>query len=274
MNRKKEKRVYISGPQGPSERAKAYVERLRADGVEVFEDGTVASLQNCDVLLMILVAGESYRRAKADLNYALDHAKDVICLTIGEVQLDRGFAIQLGLATKIMDDADGPEKMLSVVRDGRRTVDREKRPVILLIVAAVIAIAVAAIIIDGRGRSEDTPGTVDNAVAADDLDMESSLRDALLANGLDKDGSGGISREELGDVQKLDLSNCDISDITPLVYAENLTELDLSGNEITDVTTLVALKKLHRLNLSGNPVEDMQMLDFLPELREVILDEH
>ena len=57
-------------------------------------------------------------------------------------------------------------------------------------------------------------------------------------------------------LEELDLSDCGVSDITPLAGLTNLTWLDLSSNSISDLTPLSGLTGLTYLNLSGNPIPD------------------
>ena len=56
-------------------------------------------------------------------------------------------------------------------------------------------------------------------------------------------------------LKKLDLSDNAISDISALVDLPELTELDLSNNKISDISPLMSVAKLKYLNLAGNRIK-------------------
>jgi len=68
---------------------------------------------------------------------------------------------------------------------------------------------------------------------------------------------------------QLDLSNNEISNISPLSELINLRELDLSNNEISDISILRGVLSLDTVNLEGNPLdlspgsETMQIIEEL-----------
>lgn len=72
-------------------------------------------------------------------------------------------------------------------------------------------------------------------------------------------------------LKKLDLSNNSISSISALVDIPGLTELDLSNNKITDISPLMSVTALEYLNLSGNNVKSVAALRELTGLRELNL---
>ncbi len=61
-----------------------------------------------------------------------------------------------------------------------------------------------------------------------------------------------ITIGQLGNLQSLDLSDTDLEVIDSLVNLLNLTELNLADNNITDLASLYALTNLEQLNLTGN----------------------
>lgn len=80
------------------------------------------------------------------------------------------------------------------------------------------------------------------------------------------------ANEILFNTTELDLSNKQISDITPLKYLTNLTWLNLSDNQVSDLTPLQALTNLTFLDLSNNQVSDLTPLQSLTNLNALYLE--
>lgn len=72
-------------------------------------------------------------------------------------------------------------------------------------------------------------------------------------------------------LKKLDLSDNSISDISALVDIPELAELDLSNNRISDISPLMSVSKLTYLNLAGNRIESVAALQDLTSLTELNL---
>ena len=51
-----------------------------------------------------------------------------------------------------------------------------------------------------------------------------------------------------------------ISNLTPLIYLDKLTDLDLYNNNISDISALAGLTGLYHLNLEGNNISDLTPL--------------
>ena len=68
------------------------------------------------------------------------------------------------------------------------------------------------------------------------------------------------------DMTALDLSYCDVQDISPLAQCKNLTELRISGNSITDLSVLRGLTNLTTLVISDNGIDDLSPLAGLTKL--------
>ncbi len=68
---------------------------------------------------------------------------------------------------------------------------------------------------------------------------------------------------------ELNLSNLEITDLSPLAALTELIDLDLSGNPIADLSPLMGLKKLEYLYLMGTKIEDLTPLVDLYALRFV-----
>ncbi len=72
-------------------------------------------------------------------------------------------------------------------------------------------------------------------------------------------------------LKKLDLSDNSVSDISALVDLPSLTELDLSDNRISDASPLMSVTALEYLNLAGNDIKSVAALRELTGLKELNL---
>jgi GTPase SAR1 family protein len=69
----------------------------------------------------------------------------------------------------------------------------------------------------------------------------------------------------------LNLSDSQVSDISPLASLTSLTALDLSDNQLSDISPLASLTSLTALDLSGNQLSDISPLASLTSLTELYL---
>jgi Leucine-rich repeat (LRR) protein len=98
------------------------------------------------------------------------------------------------------------------------------------------------------------------SLGAQAIPFEDVLSEALLQQGLDKNGDGIISQEEIATLQDLDLSGKGISSIYGLEYAAALKTLDISNNNIKDITVLSRLSYLKELDADNNSIVDISPL--------------
>jgi internalin A len=75
----------------------------------------------------------------------------------------------------------------------------------------------------------------------------------------------------LTQLNKLNLAKNQIRDIRPLQSLTKLTELDLAGNQISDLSPLQSLVKIKKLDLRQNQIWDYTPLQYLWELETVDL---
>ncbi len=75
----------------------------------------------------------------------------------------------------------------------------------------------------------------------------------------------------LEDMDEVELSESEISDLDGAEYCIHTITMDLSGNRITDLSPLAALHQLRDLNLSGNRLSYIDALSNLYQLRSVDL---
>ena len=95
-----------------------------------------------------------------------------------------------------------------------------------------------------------------------------NFTDANLKTAIEKEL--GISDPTPTDILRLISLNADrknITDITGLEYATNLTSLNLSMNQLSDISSLSGLTNLRTLNLAGNQLSDISSLSGLTNLR-------
>ena len=85
---------------------------------------------------------------------------------------------------------------------------------------------------------------------------DANLR-AAIETALGKASDVPITRAEMATFDSLAASDADITDLTGLEYAVNLTWLDLASNDITNVSVLVSLTNLTHLILSSNNITDL-----------------
>lgn len=76
---------------------------------------------------------------------------------------------------------------------------------------------------------------------------------------------------ELGNLEKIDLSDNKIKDLTPLSGLNNLAELWLHNNQIEDLSPLSGLSSLNDLYLYNNQIVDISPLSELTNLKELSL---
>ncbi|XP_078056268.1 leucine-rich repeat-containing protein 61 [Mustelus asterias] len=70
-------------------------------------------------------------------------------------------------------------------------------------------------------------------------------------------------------LERLDLSGNDISNLTPLASLKLLTALNLSANRISNLDALHSCENLQNLNLSGNLISSVDALRSLSELKNL-----
>ncbi|WP_373484354.1 dockerin type I domain-containing protein [Acetobacterium sp.] len=91
-----------------------------------------------------------------------------------------------------------------------------------------------------------------------------NLSSALLYRGIDRNGDGAITQQEIKGFGGISLNNCDITSLTGLEYATELTQLDLSGNpSLVNVEPIKGLTKLEELNLRNTGVSDADKMSFV-----------
>jgi Leucine-rich repeat (LRR) protein len=75
----------------------------------------------------------------------------------------------------------------------------------------------------------------------------------------------------LEDIEEFELSSAGICDLDGIQYCVNAKVIDVSNNDITDLTPLTELSNLEELNLSDNKVGIIDALSNLTNLRSILL---
>lgn len=98
-------------------------------------------------------------------------------------------------------------------------------------------------------------------------DQQLSMLDTLVAGGVFGKVSSLEGIERCSNLQCLNMSLHNLSDITPVAQLKNLAELELDQNRIlTDISPLAGLTELRKLNLQANRVSDINPLRNLAKL--------
>ncbi len=77
---------------------------------------------------------------------------------------------------------------------------------------------------------------------------------------------------QLRHLESLEIHNCHLLDLAPIIAFHNLRVLDLSCAEITDITPLRELKQLTHLNLSRNQIVDISALQKLAAIQSLFIN--
>ena len=95
--------------------------------------------------------------------------------------------------------------------------------------------------------------------------MEAAVREAL------GNPERTLVPEDFSTITVLNLSECELTDVSFLESFVNLQELNLSWNSLSELTTLPALKHLTKLDLSYNFISEIQVLWSYTELTDLSL---
>lgn len=102
------------------------------------------------------------------------------------------------------------------------------------------------------------------SVVIKDAKLDQALRDILQ-----KTGDSPLTMAELQSLTSLDLANRGIRDLNGLEHAVNLAELNLSDNEISDLSPLRPLEALRELYVARNRLASLEGLSGLKELNHL-----
>jgi len=100
-------------------------------------------------------------------------------------------------------------------------------------------------------------------VTIGDEQLEEALREEIGKE------EGDLYEEDFEDMEELDLSGNNISNISDLVIIHNLQVLSLENNEIADISPLQELENLSEVNVEENPIESEDQQEILDQLSEL-----
>ena len=120
-----------------------------------------------------------------------------------------------------------------------------------------------------------------NAVAGPAVDIPDSNLRAVIETTLGKASGAPIAASDMTTLTRLVAENANISDLTGLEHATNLTDLFLgdthvegegwiNSNSIKDLSPLAGLTNLTRLNLSQNNITDLSPLSEMATLTDLV----
>ena len=112
-----------------------------------------------------------------------------------------------------------------------------------------------------------------NAVAGVPIDIPDDNLRARIEFALGKSPGAVIGRAEMTVLRRLEAPIANISDLTGLEHAANLTHLYLARNSISDISPLAGLTNLKDLSLWGNSIADISALAGLTNLTGLSLGE-
>ena len=102
--------------------------------------------------------------------------------------------------------------------------------------------------------------------AATEIDIPDPNLHAAIAEAIELPPSASILRGYIERLTLLDARNANITDLTGLEGATNLTTLGLGNNSISGISAVAGLTKLRWLNLDNNSVSDISAVSGLPNL--------
>ena len=112
------------------------------------------------------------------------------------------------------------------------------------------------------------------AVGEGPVDIPDPNLRAAIESDLSKTAGAPISKEEMATLRELNARDANITDLTGLGHATNLTRLELVGNRIEDVAVLTRLTKLRALYLDNNAISDISPLAGLTNLTHLGLEDN
>ena len=122
------------------------------------------------------------------------------------------------------------------------------------------------------GKDPEEAIEVSDLAALRELDWSLAKRKRETGSGWSHQISDLTGLEFAPGLRRIDLTDNDVTDLSPLAHAPNIRELRVGGEiSVSDVRPLAALRKLRLLQVSHGRVQDISGLGGLVELRELDL---
>ena len=149
-----------------------------------------------------------------------------------------------------------------------------------LVLALLIACSYSASDAGHHLKSEQESASAKKMAPKPVMIADANLR-AIIADSLNMESDAVITTADMAKLRRLFAQNANISDLSGLEHAKNLTVLNLgatrvekkvvNSNAVSDLSALSGLKKLRTLNLTRNNVSDVSALAKLTNLRTLHL---
>ena len=111
-------------------------------------------------------------------------------------------------------------------------------------------------------------------IPGESVDIPDPNLRATIEAALNKASRDIITASEMAILERLELNNKDISDLTGLEFAINLNWLNISDNNIADLSPISGLFRLSELRFHRNPVSDLSPLEGLKNLTGLWFEEN
>ena len=151
----------------------------------------------------------------------------------------------------------------------------KKRKTLKISVRKIICFILAILVIYYGGVKIWAATVETTPITFTDNNLYQSLRTRLSNYIIDRDDTTKtleIRTDAMSEITELDLSNCQISDLSGIENFTSLITLNLSKNTITDVSDLSNLTNLKTLNLSNNTINNMNNIRSLTALTNLNLN--
>ena len=137
---------------------------------------------------------------------------------------------------------------------------------ILGILAIIFILQVTLLVINTQAAEKQTIIFTDNNTYLKVVD-DIKNRYSITMEQDDTNKSITISQTDIERVEKIDLNNSNITNISGIEKFYNLRDLSISNNKITDISCLSQMKKLETLMAYGNTISDISPLSELVNLK-------
>ena len=152
---------------------------------------------------------------------------------------------------------------------------KQKKGIKSISIRGIICIILAMFIIYNGGKMM-WAATVDTTtVVCNDKNLYQSLKTRLSKNIISSDDTNRtleVITDAIPNINELDLSNCQISDLSGIENFTSLTNLNLSRNSISNISCLSSLNNLNTLNLSNNVIGNVEGIKELATLTTLNLN--
>ena len=146
---------------------------------------------------------------------------------------------------------------------------KRKKKRVKISIKKIICFLLAIILIYYGGLMVWAATVETTSVTFSDYNLYQNLKTRLSKNIIEQDDETKtleIITDDIPTINELDLSSCQISDLSGIESLTGLTTLDLSKNSISNVSSLSTLTQLKTLNLSNNSIGNIESLDSLTAL--------